>query len=373
MLAPLGADVAVRLHRRLADALAALIVAHVAVVMLADPARLGLLGFFGAPWRAQAAIGSVIAIGILMVSSMRRRGVRLSYAGWRGIHVVLGAGALVLAVIHTVGVGRYLARGAPEVALVVLTVVGLGAVLVLRLPRVGGSRLRPYLVRRVVQDPAGATTLELEADGHAGQPFSPGQFAWLKLPGIRSSLAEHPFSYSSSALEPERPAFTIQPYEGFSREVSRFAEGTRVLVDGPHGSFRLQPGAPGCVLVAGGIGITPSMSVLWTADAQADPRRFLLLYAAKTPDRFVFRRELDALRSHLRLDVVLVASAPPASWTGERGRITSELLDRVLPSDLREWQFLVCGPPAFVDAALRSLGGVGIPVERVHAERFVTV
>jgi ferredoxin-NADP reductase len=228
-------------------------------------------------------------------------------------------------------------------------------------------------VRRVERDPAGATVLELEADGHPGQPFSPGQFAWIKLPGIRSSLAEHPFSYSSSALLPATPAFTIQPYEGFSRDVARFMPGTRVLVDGPHGSFRLRPDAAGCVLVAGGIGITPSMSVLRTAAERDDARSYQLLYAVKTPDRVVFREELEALRACLSLTVVLVVSSPPPDWRGERGRITPELLDRVLPDDLREWQFLVCGPPPFVDAAVRSLADVGIPGEHVHAERFVTV
>lgn len=373
LLARLGADVAVRLHRHLADVLITVIAAHVAVVMVADPSRLALLSFFGAPWRAQAAVGSVVAILVLAATSILRRRLRLPYAAWRGLHVVLAGVALVFAVVHTVGVGRYLAGGPALVGLAGLTVAGIGAALALRVPRFRRHTVRPYVVERVIREEGGATTLVLAADGHAGQRFAPGQFAWLKQPGVRSSLAEHPFSYSSSAIAPDRPSFTIQPYGGFSREVAAFAPGMRLLVDGPHGAFRLRPAARGAVLVAGGIGITPSMSVLRTAADRRDPRPFLLIYGVKRPDRTVFGSELEHLRSRIDLTILRVVSDPPADWPGERGRITPELLDRWLPGDLRGWQFLVCGPPPFVDASVAALVRVGIPADRVHAERFVGV
>ena len=118
----LGADVAVRLHRHLADVLIAVVAAHVAVVMLADPQRLALLTFFGAPWRAQAAVGSVVALGTLLSTSILRRRLRLSYTGWRLLHLELGGAALLFAVVHTVGVGRYLVNGVALGALGALTV-----------------------------------------------------------------------------------------------------------------------------------------------------------------------------------------------------------------------------------------------------------
>ena len=373
LFARLGADVAVRLHRRLADVLLSIVAAHVGVVMLADPRRLALLSFLGAPWRAQAAVGSVAALLVLIVTSILRRRIRLPYAGWRGIHTALALAALVLAVVHTIGVGRYLASGPSAVALGALGLLGVGGALALRIPRLRGIRTLPYRIERIVREQGGATTLELAAEGHGGQAFAPGQFAWLKLPGLRRSLAEHPFSYSSSALSPDRPSFTIQPYEGFSREVAAFEPGRRVLVDGPHGAFRLRDDAAGAVLIAGGIGITPSMSVLRTAADTGDQRPMLLLYSVRTPDRIVFRDELDSMELRQDLLVVYVVSNPPPDWHGERGRISSELLDRYLPSDLRGWQVLVCGPPPFVDGAVAALVGLRIPADRIHAERFVGV
>jgi len=105
---PLGADVAVRLHRHLADVLVAAIAAHVALVVASDPSSLALLDPLGAPWRAKAALASCAALAALVASSVLRRRLRLAYASWRGLHVALGAGALGLSVIHAIGVDRYL-------------------------------------------------------------------------------------------------------------------------------------------------------------------------------------------------------------------------------------------------------------------------
>ncbi len=74
LLAAIGAEVAVRLYRRMADVMLAVVAAHVVAVMVADPSRLELLRFFGEPWRAQAAIGSVVALVVLFGTSFPRRG-----------------------------------------------------------------------------------------------------------------------------------------------------------------------------------------------------------------------------------------------------------------------------------------------------------
>jgi ferredoxin-NADP reductase len=186
-------------------------------------------------------------------------------------------------------------------------------------------------------------------------------------------LAEHPFSYSSSAEAPDRPRFTMKMQAGFSARAAGFEPGTGLLVDGPHGAFRPRATSTGTLLLAGGIGITPSMSILRTAADRGDQRPYLLIYGARTLDAATFMDELELLRARLRLTVILVLSSPPPDWTGERGRINAGVLDRHLPRDVRGWQFMVCGAGPFVDGAIEALETVGIPGERVHAERFVEV
>jgi predicted ferric reductase len=75
---PLGAEVAIRLHRHMADVLVAAIAAHVALVVVGDPSNLALFDPLGAPWRAKAAVASCVAVAALIATSILRRRLRLA-------------------------------------------------------------------------------------------------------------------------------------------------------------------------------------------------------------------------------------------------------------------------------------------------------
>jgi predicted ferric reductase len=370
---PLGAEVAVRLHRHLADVVVAAIAAHVALVVIGDPSNLALFDPLGAPWRAQAALGACVALTALIASSVLRRRLRLTYARWRGLHLGLGAGVLGLGLVHTIGVDRYLTSSPAGLVTAALAGVAVLAVVELRLLRPRRLSRRPYVLERVVPERGGATTLALRAEGHRGRPFRPGQFAWLKLADAPHALAEHPFSYSSSASSPDRPMFTIKAYDGFTRRVPQLQPGTRVLLDGPHGTFGARPYAERIVLIAGGIGITPIISLLRSAADTCDRRPFVLLYGSLRWEEATFREELQELERRIDLRVVHVLTEPTPGWEGEVGFIDAALLRRQLPYDLRAADVFVCGPRPMLTAALGGLEGLGVAPEHVHAEQFVTV
>jgi predicted ferric reductase len=369
----LGADVAVRLHRRLATSFAVLLGAHVLLVIAASPARMVLFEFAGQPWRAQAAIGATVALVALGLTSARRRDLGLSYPAWRALHGTLAVTALVLTAVHTVGWDRYLMHGLGPLALLAATALPIAAVVRLRVARPMLLAEEAYVVEHVRPERGDAVTVHLRADGHRGAPFRPGQFAWIKLADAPLGVDEHPFSYVSSAEHPDSLAFTIRAYDGFSARAAQLTPGTRVLVDGPHGAFAARPGGPGMVLVAAGIGITPSMSILRTAADRNDRRRFVLIYGSRTAGDITFLEELESLRRRLDLDVHHVLSRPDAGWTGLRGRLDANVMARVLPTRLRGWQFFLCGSGPAVAGALTALARNGVPPEQVHAERFVEV
>jgi predicted ferric reductase len=298
---------------------------------------------------------------------------RLAYARWRGLHNALGIGALAFGLLHAVGVDRYLTHGPSGLLTAGLAGVGLLALVELRLLRPRRLARRPYVVERVERERGGATSLALHADGHRGCRFRPGQFAWLKLADAPRALVEHPFSYSSSARRPERPTFTIKAYGDFTSRVPQLRPGTRLLLDGPHGSCRPRRHAERFVLIAGGIGITPIVSLLRTAADAGDRRPFLLVYGSRRWQEVTFREELEQLQQLLELRVVHVLTEPPPSWAGEAGYIDTDLLARQLPADLGRSDVFVCGPPPMLTAALNALERLGVAPEHVHAEQFVTV
>lgn len=368
--ASLGADAAVRLHRHLVEVLLALLAGHIVLALALQPSRYTLLEFFGAPWRAQAAVASTACLIALIGLSVWRRRMGISYAGWRALHGGLAAGSLTLAAIHTYGWHRYLVHGGGWIALAMLTVLPLGALAALRLRRRSRSE---YVLDDVLPEGGRSTTLMLRASDNLGHDFEPGQFAWLRRVDGTTRFAEHPFSYTTSAEDPTTVGFTVRSYTGFSAEAGDLALGTRFHVDGPHGGFKVHRRSRGVVLLAYGIGITPSMSILRTAVDRGDSHEFFLFYANRHEEDVTFAPELEDLGKHLDLRVVHVLSRPPAGWAGESGRIDAALLERHLPDDLSRCEFFLCGAGGSVDSGVAALVEIGVPPEHVHSERFVEV
>ncbi|MEW6582330.1 MAG: ferric reductase-like transmembrane domain-containing protein [Actinomycetota bacterium] len=370
--APFGIERLLGFHRVAGILVLILVVGHVVVLVAEDPAKLWLFDSLHAPWRARAAALSLVALLALTATSLWRRGMRLAYERWRGLHLALAAVALLAGVIHALLVGRYLSVATLRVAVALLAVAAVAGMVWLRVARpLAASRL-PYRIREVRPERGHATTLVLEADGHGGRPFRPGQFAWLKLADAPLSLREHPFSYVSSAHRPARPAFTIKALGDFTSAVPALRPGQSVLVDGPHGGYRLDRHAPGHILVAGGVGITPVMSMLRTLDEDGgDAPPMLLVYGSGDWESVTFREELADLERRLPLRVVHVLLDPPPAWTGETGLVDPALLARVAPAGARDWHAFVCGPPGLVRAAADALTALGLPHERIHLERFV--
>ena len=129
----------------------------------------------------------------------------------------------------------------------------------------------------------------------------------------------------------------------------------------------------GFVLIAGGVGITPMLSMLRTLSDRGDRRHHHLLIGARTVEELMLRSEIDKLKDALDLAVTEVIEAPPSEWVGETGRINTELLERVLPRHYRHHDYFLCGPPPMVIAVGRQLRERGIPTRRIHTEQFEVV
>jgi 3-phenylpropionate/trans-cinnamate dioxygenase ferredoxin reductase subunit len=208
--------------------------------------------------------------------------------------------------------------------------------------------------------------------GNTRWDFAPGQFAWLRLhPSLRAQ--EHPFTIASSAHLGLWTEFTIRHTGDFTSELRLLRPGSPVWVDGPHGAFTLDlQRTTGLVMIAGGVGITPMMSMLRTLAHRRDRRPHRLLVVASTIDELLFRAEIRQLQQRLHLTVVEVLRRPPPSWTGPSGSVDERLLTSLLPGKFRRNQldYYLCGPPAMVDDVLAVLDGLEVPEPRIHTEQF---
>jgi predicted ferric reductase len=371
---PFGSDVVYFFHHHISIVGFGLIVLHIVLLLWIDPTTWRLFHPLEAPLRARFAVAGLVCFVALIFLSLARRKIRLEYTAWRISHGVLAIGAVIFGMVHMQLVGYYLSSPWKRGLWAGYAALWIAALAYARVVRPFLLKRRPYRVDQIREERGGAWTVRLSPVGHDGARFHPGQFAWLTIGRSPFADVEHPFSYSSSAEHPACPTFTIKALGDFTATIPRVPIGTPVYVDGPFGAFTLDrhPSAEGFVFVAGGIGITPLMSMLRTLRDRSDMRPCLLIYAVRSMDQATFAEELEELRRTLALEIVWVPAEPPANWDGPSGFLNGPLIDQLLPSERRTGnvQAFVCGPPVMMDLVEDALVKIGIPLRAVHTERF---
>jgi len=363
-------------HHRISLVSLALVVAHPVILFINNPFTLRLLNLFTAPWRARMATIALLAMIVLVFTSLRRKQLAIQYEHWRGAHIILTVTAAVLALLHIFGVRYHTANPLQRAFWIAMPALWLLMVVYVRGIRTLILLRHPYQIAEVRQERGDSWTLSLQPQGHPGMRFMPGQVAWLTVQRIPAAIREHPFSFSSSAERADRIEFTIRELGDFTSTVKHLRPmecrpGQCIYVDGPYGILEFdEDDASGYVLIAGGIGSAPVMSMLRTMADRGDQRPVTFFYGNRNWESITFREELDALRERLNLEIVHVLEAPPEDWEGERGYMNAEMFRRRLPQSLDRLAYFVCGPLPMIRAVEKALAQLGVPLSRIHTERY---
>jgi predicted ferric reductase len=369
--APYGIDVILQYHRQIAILAVAALLVHPLIIVIDNPSRLKLLNPLGGNWASRSGWISVAALLAIVVSSLFREKLKINYEWWRFSHLALGVIAIAFAQLHVSLAGLYTNTAWKQAIWIVIAAAMVGLVVYLRLLKPAWQRGYRWRVVEVRPELGGTSSLVLEAVGHDGIRFMPGQFAWIKLARSPFTLEEHPFSFSSSAERGDRLEFGIKALGDFTAELAEVSPGTRAFLDGPHGAFSIDRyQSAGYVFIAGGIGITPFMSCLRTMAERRDPRPVVLIYAAKTWDDLAFREDLERLKESLELTVVYILEEPPDDWAGESGFITPEIMERAVPKERFPRYYFICGPPPMMEAARNAATDAGVPDTFIQMEKF---
>lgn len=205
--------------------------------------------------------------------------------------------------------------------------------------------------------------------------FDAGQYFLFELE-IDGEVVSRCYSLSSSALAPRSISITVKRVEG--GKVSNWLHdhlqpGSAVRGTGPSGTFTLPGLAEGpYLLVSGGSGITPVMSMVRAlADARRHPD-IVFLHAARTPADLVFRDELlyrAKVTPNFRLVFLPEALGDEPGYAGVTGRVSQALLATTVP-DLAQRDVLCCGPAPFMAAVRQASVALGVPPERYFEESF---
>ncbi len=200
--------------------------------------------------------------------------------------------------------------------------------------------------------------------------YKPGQFFYVTLKQDGKELNKH-FSFSSSPTQGGFIEFTkrLTDHE-YSMALKAAKVGDWARINGPYGEFTFEGEYPKIALLAGGIGITPFMSICKNATDKSLLSQITMFYGCRTPDDNPFRRELeDMAHTNSKLKLHLVVNQPTPDWKGPVGIITADMIKQELP-DYKDHIFYCCGPPGMVTAMEKLIDGIGLPKTQLKLEYF---
>ncbi len=350
----------------------ALVLLHpILLIVLVDPSYIVRVIPWTAPWAGRFGTLAILCLLVVIVTSAFRTRLRISYEWWQAIHLILSAVAIIAAVVHVELIAYYIDQPWKRALWIAMSAGLIGTFVWVRLVRPAIRMRRPWAVESVVHHPGGITAITFRPVGHAGFTFAPGQFGWLSMNRSPFALTQHPFSFSSNGDDSFTVQMGIKALGDFTRTIPGIAPGTRAYIDGPYGSFTPDHHeGTGFVFIAGGVGISPMMSMMRTLAARGDRRPCHLFYGVNTLDEVAFGDEIDRLTTELDLTVTYVVVHPEPDWTGETGFIDADILERRLPVAPRSLQYFVCGPSALQNAMQDALRALHVPAEHVHTEYF---
>lgn len=257
--------------------------------------------------------------------------------------------------------------------------------------RLGWNGFRKFVIDRKVEETVDVTSFYLKPyDGKPIPRFRPGQHLTFRLrvpgeprPVVRCySLSEAPGESDCYRITVKRLAATGDSPDAPDGVASCYLhdaaeEGHIIDVRAPSGRFYLDEEADRpLVLLAGGIGITPLLSMLNAHRASGSEREVWLFYGVRNRADHVMYDHLERIRrSQDNIQVVICYSAPtPCCAPGKdfdySGRMSIELIRRMVRST--DCQFYLCGPTAMQETLIKDLRAWGVAEDDIKFESFGT-
>lgn len=227
-------------------------------------------------------------------------------------------------------------------------------------------RSNPFSITKVVQETYDTWSLYFSGKKH---DYRPGQFLIVRLLRNGKLSESHPFTISSSPTM-EEVSISVKSVGDFTTTIRDTKTSDLAYLDKPYGVFSfLNHDAKNLVFIAGGIGITPFISMLRYIYDKKLERNVTIIWGNKTAKDIAFKDELEKITSEMPSLKIIHIMSSQDDWQGEKGYLDAEKLKKYV-TDFDNSQFFLCGPPVMMSNVVKILKGLGVPKRRIHYERF---
>jgi ferredoxin-NADP reductase len=202
--------------------------------------------------------------------------------------------------------------------------------------------------------------------------FKAGQFCILRLnnmPITDSRGSARPLSIASAPSQDKLELSWRMSQSAFKQSADKLSVGDTVTVQGPFGEFFLPENKSiPVIFLVGGIGITPVRSMLLEDEARGIKRPITVIYSNRTPQDAPFFDEINNFGQQQNISIInTITNVKYAPWSGERGYITSEMIQK--NAQWAESHYYIVGAGGFVSAISDVLAQI-IPSNQVHVDNF---
>lgn len=198
--------------------------------------------------------------------------------------------------------------------------------------------------------------------------FIPGQFMMVSLI-VNGKLESRAFSLCNTPNEELLEiTFRIIPQGKLSPQLFNLKEGDEMIITGPYGNFRLDFNDKNAVLIAGGTGIAPLMSMIRYNKYHGWPIKMILFYSARKPANFLYMDEIKGYAMDNKLTFIPISQDPNEVPEGFiTGRIKKEMISSYV--DLNS-HFYLCGSPLMIKEIELELKDMGVEKASVRTDKW---
>ena len=225
-------------------------------------------------------------------------------------------------------------------------------------------------ISKIIEETLSVKVFRVELPKDANIGFYPGQFfmvSFVNDPEIKTSRA---YSIASSPLNKDYLEIALDKVGPFTTKLFTMKEGELLKFKGPYGKFYFSEDMKNnLMLIAGGTGITPLISIIRYCNDKKLSNKIKFLYSVRTPSDIIYKEELENIKkSNKNFDYIVTITRPNSeNWKGRIGRIDRELLKQNI-QNIEESLYYLCGPKEFVHNIVEMLESFGAKKEQIKAD-----